>query len=50
MLMIMIMIIIIIIITITIITKYQGKSLSEWRKVPTILTYSGGSTWSHHHH
>ena len=39
-----------IIIMIMIINLYHGKSLLKWRKVPTILTYSGGTIWSHHHH
>lgn len=37
-----------IILMITIII-YQGKSLLKCRKVPSILTYSGGTIWSHHH-
>lgn len=39
-----------IIIMINIIINYQGKRFLKRRKLPTILTYSGGTIWSHYFH
>ena len=38
------------IIIMIIIINYQGKRFLKRRKVPIILTYSGGTIWSHHLH